>query len=223
MGEKFGGEHFQGKNDMINRPPNWSRYLKGFPWLTLGIVLVLRIGVAEANFVPTGSMQPTIGVVDVLVVDKTAYGLKLPFTQTQLLHWDNPKRGDIITFDPAHTDDVLIKRVIGLPGDVIATRQGFLFVNGEQVGTRQPNGLIREQLAGLSYLTTPARPQNFGPVRVPDGQLFVMGDNRANSADSRFWGFLPMERVRGKAVTRLFSTEWLRHPRDIARFGSLYR
>lgn len=204
---------------MTNKPPSW---LKEFPWITLGLVLLLRIGVVEANFVPTGSMQPTIGVIDVLVVDKTAYGLKLPFSKDLLLQWDTPAHGDIVTFDPKHTDDVLIKRVIGLAGDVVETRDGFLYLNGQRVGQWRAPGLIQEHLAGLDYLTTVAQPRNFGPVKVPEGQLFVMGDNRANSADSRFWGFLPVNRVRGKAVARLFSTEWLRRPRDVTRFGSLY-
>ena len=203
---------------MTNNPPHW---LRGFPWITLGLVLLLRIGVAEANFVPTGSMQPTIGVVDVLVIDKTAYGLKLPFTKELLVQWGAPQRGDIVTFDPPHTNDVLIKRVIGLPGDVIETRGGFLYLNGQRVGEWEAPGLIHEHLAGLDYLTTMARPRDFGPVTVPAGQLFMMGDNRANSADSRYWGFLPMDRVRGKAVARIFSTEWFDSSNKPIRFGLL--
>ncbi len=206
---------------MTNDPLRW---IKGLPWYTLGLVLLLRIGVAEANFVPTGSMQPTIGVIDVLAVDKTAFGLKLPLNDRLLYQWGVPKRGDIVTFDPSHTDDTLIKRVIGLPGDVIETRGGFLFLNGQRLGQLRGDGLIAETLDGHHYLTTRARPRDFAPVRVPAGHLFVMGDNRANSADSRYFGFLPMNRLRGRAVARLFSTEWFSHPRAaLSRFGALDR
>ena len=204
---------------MTNDPLRW---IKGFPWFTLGLVLLLRIGVAEANFVPTGSMQPTIGVIDVLAVDKTAFGLKLPLRDDLLLQWGTPERGDIVTFDPSHTDDTLIKRVIGLPGDVIETRGGFLFLNGQRLGHLRSDGLIAENLNGHHYLTTRARPRDFAPVTVPAGHLFVMGDNRANSADSRYFGFLPMQRLRGRAVARLFSTEWFAQPQAaLTRFGAL--
>ncbi len=163
-----------GTEDMTNDPLHW---LKGLPWYTLGLVLLLRIGVAEANFVPTGSMQPTIGVIDVLVVNKTAFGLKLPLTDDLLLQWGTPEHGDIVTFDPSHTDDTLIKRVIGLPGDEIEIRGGFLFLNGQRLGHLQRDGLIAEKLNGHRYLTRRARPRDFMPVTVPAGHLFVMGRN----------------------------------------------
>lgn len=197
------------------------RQLKDFPWVFLGIFLLFRIGIAEANWIPSGSMEPTLPIGDYLVVDKTAYGLSLPFVDKAIVQWDTPKRGDIITFDPAHTSDRLIKRVIGLPGDSIQVRGGVTYLNGEALAINYQNGLITEELNGKRYQTTPAWPAQFGPVVVPPGNLFVMGDNRANSADSRFWGFLPIERVRGKASYRLFTLSWLKGNHE-AKFGNLY-
>jgi signal peptidase I len=199
------------------------RRLKNLPWLALSAVLLLRIGVVDAHYIPSGSMEPTLAVGDMVFADKTAYGFTLPFTDHLLVQWSTPKRGDIVTFVPEHKDDLLIKRVIGVAGDTVATRDGWLLLNGERVGRLEGNGLIHEQVNGVDYLTTRASPRNFGPVRVPDGHLLVLGDNRANSADSRVWGFLPVERVRAKAVFRHLSAAWLRHPGDIPeRFGDLY-
>ena len=197
-------------------------FFKEIPWIFIIVVLLLRVGVVEANFIPTGSMQPTLPIGDWLVIDRAAYGLSLPFKKDSLVQWHAPERGDIITFDPAHTKDRLIKRVIGVPGDVVATHDGFLYLNGKRIGHQEPNGLILEKLNNKEYLTTPAWPRDFGPVTVPEEHLFVMGDNRANSADSRFWGFLPYERVRGKAMFRLFSLAWFERTGLPAKFGSLY-
>jgi signal peptidase I len=196
--------------------------LKDMPWFFIGVILLLRIGVVEANFIPTGSMQPTLPIGDWLVIDKAAYGFSIPFKKEDIYLWDTPKRGDIITFDPDHTDHRLIKRVIGVPGDVVAIRNSYLYLNGKRIGDQESNGLIKEHLGGTDYFTTPAYPRNFGPVRVPAGHLFVLGDNRANSADSRYWGYLPMNEVKGKAVMRLFSLAWFKDLVVPAKFGSLY-
>jgi len=206
---------------MQNR--NWLvQQIKSFPWVFLSAVLLVRVGVAEANWVPTGSMQPTLPIGDYLVINKTAYGVSLPFVDKSPIQWDTPKRGDIVTFDPQHTEDRLIKRVIGVAGDTIEVRNGLTFLNGKRLALQQRGGFIEEALGEQHYLTTPAYPTHFGPVTVPEGHLFMMGDNRSNSADSRFWGFLPVERVRGKAVMRLFTTAWLSGEDFGASFGSLY-
>lgn len=197
------------------------RHVKDFPWVFLGVFLLFRIGIAEANWIPTGSMEPTLPVGDFLVVDKTAYGLSLPFVDKAIVQWDSPQRGDIITFDPEHTSDRLIKRVIGIPGDTIMVRDRVTYLNGKPLATKYENGLFTEELNGKHYQTTPAWPAQFGPVVVPPDHLFVMGDNRANSADSRFWGFLPVERVKGKASYRIFTFSWLTGNHD-TKFGNLY-
>lgn len=210
--------------------PYARRQLKDLPWLLIGVLLLARVGIAEANWIPTGSMEPTLPVGDFLIIDKTAYGLSLPFMEEVVAQWKTPQRGDIVTFDPKHTDDRLIKRVIGVAGDVILVRNGVTFLNGQALAQTIENGFIRESLNDVSYLTTPAYPAQFGPVKVPEGQLFVMGDNRSNSADSRYWGFLPTNRVKGKAQYRLFTTAWLgfnshensRAKNIHANFGNLY-
>lgn len=196
------------------------QYLKEIPWLLLLAVLLFRTGIAEASWIPSGSMEPTLTPGDVLVVDKTAYGLGIPFVDSNLVQWATPERGDIVTFDPQHTSDRLIKRVIGVAGDSIVIRNGVTYVNGQSLARAFQRGKVAEQLNGYAYLTTKPGARNFGPVTVPEGHLFVMGDNRANSADSRYWGFLPVDRVKGKARYRLFSTAWFTGSE--VEFGSLY-
>lgn len=198
-----------------------EKEIKDLPWIFIGILLLLRVGIAEANWVPTGSMQPTLPIGDYVVVDRTAYGLSLPFIDEAVMQWDAPKQGEIVTFDPQHTEDRLIKRVIGVAGDEIMVRNGLTYLNGNPLGQRRVDGLVAESLNGIHYLTTPAQ-IDFGPVTVPQGHLFMMGDNRANSADSRYWGFLPVDRVRGKAQFRLFTTAWFKQNQYPATFGNLY-
>lgn len=199
------------------------RFLRDVPWLLLGAVLLLRIGIVDAHFIPSGSMQPTLAVGDMILADKTAYGFTVPFTDKQLVGWDTPQRGDIVTFVPEHRDDLLIKRVIGLPGDVVAIHDGRLMVNGRWISHRGKDGLVYEDLGNISYRINPDLHRDFGPVRVPADHLLVLGDNRGNSADSRVWGFLPIERVRAKAVFRHFSLAWLNEPAGFSRFGDLYQ
>jgi len=138
---------------------------------------LLRTFVIEGRIVPTGSMLPTIQLNDQIMVDKFFFK-----------HFGEIERGDIIVFKPpkaAHATDDFIKRVIGLPGDTIEIKGHQTYVNGEPID--EP------------YLLEAAN-EDFGPVVVPEGHLFVMGDNRNNSDDSRKWGFLPIENVSGKAL-----------------------
>ncbi len=204
------------------RTKGWKRWVRELPWGVIGLLVVLRIGVVEANYVPSGSMRPTIEIGDVLVVDKTAYGLALPFKKKLLLQWDTPKRGEIVTFFPDHTGDRLVKRVIGVGGDVVASQRGVLIVNGEPVAATQMFPHMTERLEGMAYNTFFSAFHDFGPLRVPEGNLFVMGDNRPNSADSRFWGFLPVDQVRGKARFRLFSLSWFQQGERHVPFGGLH-
>ncbi len=173
------------------------------------LMIVFRSSLADWNSVPTGSMKPTIIEGDRILVNKLAYGLKLPLSQIKVLSWGGPVRGDIIVFDSDAENTRLVKRVIGLPGDVIAMQNNQLFINGELAQYRDQSAAesylrATEQLPGHSHAmqiaamdSSPAA--SFDPVTVPAGQFLVLGDNRDNSKDSRFIGFIPREEIIGRA------------------------
>lgn len=189
--------------------------------LMILIVSSLRSALADWNDVPTGSMKPTIQEGDRVVVNKLAYDLKIPFTTVNIVKWDDPKRGDIVVlFSPA--DGVrLVKRVVALPGDQLEMRDNQLFVNG-QPARQSPIEVSQSEETGTAYvldedlfghmhkmMITPDIPahRSFGPVTVPPGHYFVLGDNRDNSNDSRFIGFIQRRRIVGKAVAVAFSLD----------------
>jgi signal peptidase I len=182
------------------------------------VVIPVKSSLADWNWVPTGSMNPTILEGDLIYVDKIAYDLRIPLTMHRLAKWSDPKRGDIvICFSPE--DGVrLVKRVIGLPGDTIEMKNNTLFLNGEPVGyteigrsdtellsgkRRVKCDLLIEDLDGVAHtvMSTPSiqAMRSFGPVTVPQGSYFVMGDNRDSSRDSRYFGFVDRESIVGKA------------------------
>ena len=189
------------------------------------VVSSLRSALADWNDVPTGSMKPTIEEGDRVVVNKLAYDLKIPFTTIELVKWGDPKRGDIVVlFSPADGTR-LVKRVVGTPGDRIEMRENQLFVNGKAAKWREigleddseqgSSLLVEENLAGVNHevMFTPQIPavRSFGPVTVPAGRYFVMGDNRDNSNDSRFIGLIDRQRIVGKATAVAFSFDRSRH------------
>lgn len=182
-----------------------------FPLLVL--VLVLRSFVAEPFRIPSGSMIPTLLVGDFILVNKHAYGLRLPVLETEIWNTGRPERGDVVVFRyPEDPDTRYIKRVVGLPGDRISYRGIQLFVNGEGVpmvpdgvyaGSRHQGARIyQEEIAGVRHpvLDLPGRtgPQVDDFV-VPEGHYYVMGDNRDSSNDSRRWGPVPEENLVGRA------------------------
>ena len=177
----------------------WKRkialFWRGWGWSLVIAILIatsFRSAIADWNDVPTGSMKPTILEGDRIFVNKLAYDLKVPFTTWQLAKWDDPKRGDIVVFQSVDDPDTeLIKRVVGLPGDRISVRSGRLFVNGE----RQREPFTNKRFPDRSF---------FAPTTVPKGHVFVMGDNRANSQDSRVFGPLPKENIEGEAFLRFW-------------------
>lgn len=189
--------------------------------LMILIVSSLRSALADWNDVPTGSMKPTIQEGDRVVVNKLAYDLKIPFTTVNIVKWDDPKRGDIVVlFSPA--DGVrLVKRVVALPGDQLEMRDNQLFVNGQparqspiEVAQSEETGtayVLDEDLYGHTHkmMVTPEIPavRSFGPVTVPQDHYFVLGDNRDNSNDSRFIGYIQRRRIVGKAVAVAFSLD----------------
>jgi signal peptidase I len=193
------------------------------------IILLLcsfKSAIADWNIVPTGSMNPSIVEGDRILVNKLAYGLKVPFTTWHLAHWSAPARGDVITFRSPKDGTVLVKRVVALPGDRVAMRDEQLIVNG----TAATNGplatsaaadlspLLRgksvfasETLSGQTHavMSTPALPamRNFGPLVVPQGEYFVLGDNRDNSADSRYIGSVPRDNILGRSSRIVLSID----------------
>src|SRR6185503_14861203 len=189
--------------------------------LMILIVSSLRSALADWNDVPTGSMKPTIQEGDRVVVNKLAYDLKVPFTTIDIVKWGNPKRGDIVVLFSPVDGTRLVKRVVAVPGDKVEMKENQLFVNG-QLAKQSPIAIVSSEDSGSAYvldedlmghnhrmMVTPDIPavRSFGPNVVPEGHYFVLGDNRDNSNDSRFIGFIERRRIVGKAVAVAFSLD----------------
>jgi signal peptidase I len=178
--------------------------------VALALALFIRTFFVQAFKIPSGSMLPTLQIGDHLLVNKLLYGLRIPVYGTRLFDYFEPDRGDIIVFVyPEDREKDFIKRVIGIPGDEIEIRNKKLYRNGEPVGD--------EAYARYAEPAEPGPRDNFGPVTVPEGHVFVMGDNRDHSFDSRFWGFVPYEDIKGKAFVIYWSWDgddsWVRWSR----------
>ncbi len=208
------------------------------PFLIAAIVaLFIRQFIVEAFKIPSGSMIPTLAIGDHLLVNKFVYGPRIPFTDTRFFTWKEPKRGDIIVFKyPENEDKNFIKRVVGLPGDKIQIVSGKLMINDQPVAIKelgfsdeslQDPGmfggkpkLFEEDLGGvkhsIQYLYD-QKDRNYGPITVPKESVFVMGDNRDNSQDSRVWGFVRYNKILGKALIIYWSWDgngrWVRWER----------
>jgi len=188
--------------------------------------------------VPTGSMQPTIRIGDRILVNKLAYDVRLPLTRVSLQHLADPQRGDIVVLDSHAARERLVKRVIGLPGDEVAMRGNVLFINGHAASyaarsyegihddLRDPAhyeieryGTMHHAVRLSDYRPSPA--SNFGPVSVPPGRYLLLGDDRDNSMDSRYFGFFPREEIVGRARHVVVSLDPDHHylPRS-RRFGA---
>jgi len=159
------------------------------------IALFIRTFVVQAFKIPSGSMKQTLQIGDHILVNKFIYGIKLPYLRKTIIPIKTPRRGDIVVFKyPVDPNKDFIKRVVGIPGDVIEIRDKQLYVNGQKVN--HDYGVYTDP----RILGAHVRPRdNFGPVTVPQRSLFVMGDNRDESFDSRFWGFVDYKALNGKA------------------------
>jgi signal peptidase I len=195
--------------------------------LIIIVMTAVRSAIADWNDVPTGSMNPTIVQGDRVFVNKLAYDLKVPYTTWHLAQWSNPKRGDIVVFFSPADGQRLVKRVIGLPGDKIELADERLLINGRpsqydplpaQTGHDVPpdhdgQRVYAEEIAGgmpahpVTILPQRAALRTFGPKIVPAGQYFMMGDNRDNSNDSRFWGTVERDRIVGRATMVILSLD----------------
>ena len=217
-------------------------YAKAF-FPILALVLGLRSFVAEPFRIPSSSMMPTLLIGDFILVNKFAYGLRWPITNKKFLDNGEPQRGDVVVFRPPHHPrEDWIKRVIGLPGDTIGYHDNKVTINGKTLpyridGIYQGVGQGARE-TGATELTEglPGRPhyvleredlpfipqgQGEGDWTVPAGHYFVMGDNRDNSEDSRFWGFLPEANLRGKAFLIWMNFDWSSgHKVDTSRVGT---
>ena len=198
------------------KEPLIIEYAKSF-FPVLLIVLVLRSFLVEPFQIPTGSMIPTLNVGDFILVNKYAYGVRLPIIGTKIIQVKDPDRGEVIVFVPPHENKYYIKRVIGLPGDTVRYEDKTLFINGELISKDYvesimiqtsigdlPGVLYSETINGVEHAT-----QNIDAVGrqrtrtnwvIPNGHYFMMGDNRDNSSDSRVWGTVPDEDIVGKAI-----------------------
>jgi len=159
------------------------------------LALFIRTFAVQAFKIPSGSMKPTLLIGDHILVNKFIYGIKIPFINKTLIPISNPQRDDVIVFIyPVDKSKDFIKRVIGLPGDKIEIIDQKVYINGKLF--IDIHGFYSNQ---AKKPANPLGKTNFGPITVPEDQLFVMGDNRDHSYDSRFWGFVPLKAVKGKA------------------------
>lgn len=195
------------------------------------IVLVLRSFIVEPFQIPSGSMLPTLQVGDFILVNKFAYGLRLPVLGTKIVPVGEPKRGDIMVFKyPKDGKTNYIKRVVGLPGDKIRYQDKTLYINGKEVKTNfeaklPPNELLQENLGGVKHelLHNLQRSTNSGDGEwtIPEGRYFMMGDNRDNSNDSRYWGTVPEKLIVGKAFAIWMHMESFPSIPEFDRVGSI--
>jgi signal peptidase I len=208
---------------------NWKNIWNETKSLAILIVILtaVRSAIADWNDVPTGSMNPTIVQGDRVFVNKLAYDLKVPYTTWHLAQWSDPKRGDIVVFFSPKDGERLVKRVVGMPGDKIEMVNEQLFINGQKAKYEPipsdigrdvppdqfgPRVYAEEKAAGTPkhpVTILPQRPalRTFGPITVPPGKYFMMGDNRDNSNDSRFWGTVDRNRIVGRATMVVLSLD----------------
>ncbi|MCW5212479.1 signal peptidase I [Desulfobulbus sp. TB] len=185
--------------------------------IALILALFIRTFVVQAFKIPSGSMLQTLLIGDHILVSKFIYGIKMPFTGKVLLPIKSPKRGDIVVFKyPKDPKLDYIKRVVATAGDTVEIKDKKVFINGKVPEKRY--GEFKDP-----YILPPSEGprDNFGPITVPEGNIFVMGDNRDNSSDSRFWGFVDLHAVRGKAFIIYWSWDVKKSLLSWDRFASV--
>ena len=207
----------------------WKREI--FPLVIFALIMFsLRSSFADWNVVPSGSMEPTILVGDRVLVNKLAYDLKVPFTTWHIAEWSNPQRGDIVVFFSPKDGTRLVKRVIGLPGDAIELRNDQLFINDQLVDYTTLEPAVSRQLSdperahgifateqlpvhphAVMAINGVAAMRSFGPVHVSADHYFMMGDNRDNSFDSRYFGTVDRSQIVGRTSSVVLSLDKSNH------------
>ncbi|MDP6374880.1 MAG: signal peptidase I [Pseudomonadales bacterium] len=203
---------------------DWRGFL-----LFVAVMLLFRSAIADWNQVPSGSMLPSILIGDRIVVDKLAYDLRVPFTLHRLARWEAPQRGDVVTFPSPRDELLLVKRIVGIPGDRVELRDNVLIINGEraQYKTLSHDELrtvpaadqrrfryLQEHILGDTRIVMhhrarhPAYADDFAEVVVPPAHYMMLGDNRDNSSDYRVIGFVNGERILGRAEAIAFSLDY---------------
>ncbi|RLA03223.1 MAG: signal peptidase I [Gammaproteobacteria bacterium] len=227
------------KETLIKWWKEWRVFL-----LFVLILFSFRSTIADWSHVPTGSMKPTLMEGDRILVDKLAYDLRFPFLHWRLKTWGDPERGDIVIFPSPETEELYVKRVIGLPGDSVAMKDNQLIINDKVLKyTFDDNNIadvlnqadqeafvvVEEQLEGRPHSMMVSRhyrtsTSTFTKRIIPQGSYMVLGDNRDNSKDSRFIGFIDRERIRGRATKVIISLNsdeyWM--PREGRYFQTLH-
>jgi signal peptidase I len=203
----------------------WRHYVLPMTFVVV-VLLAFRSSIADWNDVPSGSMKPSIIEGDRIFVNKLAYDLKVPFTSWRLARWAQPKRGDIVIFYSPADGQRLVKRVVGVPGDTVEMVNDYLTINGKTAEYGPLSEAVVDQVAAAErgeyvfanerigqqehpVMVTPGMRamRTFGPIRVPEGQFFMMGDNRDNSADSRYFGTVDGKLIVGRASRVLVSVD----------------
>ena len=216
----------RGKGGRKPSPLRWEsiRSILG----AVAIFLFIRTFLVEAFRIPSGSMEPTLLIGDFLFVNKAVYGPHIPFTSINLPGYDEPKRGSIAIYkspDDRDGNPIVVKRLVGVPGDTLYMRNGLLYANG--MAQRQGYGAVVDPQAGSEaspdfdwqkrvalkqsrFGPAPAQPthDNWGPLVVPPAHFFSLGDNRYNSKDARYYGFVPRENIRGRPMFIYMSVDY---------------
>lgn len=187
------------KKEKTQRPGGVIREYAESIVIAILIALFIRAFIVQAFKIPSGSMEPTLLIGDHLLVNKFSYGIKLPFVDKKVLVFQQPQRGDIVVFIfPRDQSKDFIKRVVGVAGDKVEIRHKKIYINDQLWD--DSHGVYRDP--DVDNLVPR---DNCGPIEVPPGHVFVMGDNRDRSYDSRFWGFVPLDQIKGKALILYWS------------------
>jgi signal peptidase I len=223
------GKKTKQENKTIRKKSLFREYVEA-ALIAIFLALIIRTFVVQAFKIPSGSMEPTLLIGDHILVNKFIYGIKAPFTDHYILRISKPKRGDVVVFKwPRNEEKDFIKRVVGIAGDKIEIKDDMLYLNDEKITPRYIEVYQDKYINSLSkYLESfgesthyiideYSKHEHFGPVIVPENSIFVMGDNRDNSHDSRYWGFVSLPKLKGKAMIIYWSwPNW-------KRFGHLIK